>query len=362
MPKATISAITHYVPPQRRPNAFYAGHLDTTDEWIQSRTGIRERRIAPTGGTSDLIVRAAERCLAARRTSALDIDCIIVATITPDHVFPSTASTVQHRIGASRAWGFDLSAACSGFVYGLIIASKMVESGAARRVLLCAGDKMSSITNWDDRHTAVLFGDAGSAAIIEQSDDPALGISDFVTWMDGAAGPFLQMPAGGSARPATFETVSRREHTLVQDGKAVFKAAVAGMTRVTTELLTRNGLTPDDIAWFVPHQANARIIEAVSGRLGVDPRKVMVNIDRLGNTCAATIPTCLSEWHNSADIEIGQQVVIATFGAGFTAGAALVRWSSTYRTSACARESTDDAHEETDIAATSWRPEPVLMV
>ena len=342
MPHATISAIAHYVPPERRTNAFFVERLDTSDEWIQSRTGIRERRIASSAGVSDLIVKAAERCLAARGTSALDIDCIIVATITPDHVFPSTASTVQHRIGASRAWGFDLSAACSGFVYGLFVASKMVESGAARRVLLCAGDKMSSITNWDDRQTAVLFGDAGTAAIIEQSEDPALGISDFETWMDGAGGPFLQMPAGGSARPATFETVSRREHTLVQDGKAVFKAAVAGMSRVTTELLARNGLTPQDIGWFVPHQANARIIETVAARLGVDPRKVMVNIDRLGNTCAATIPTCLSEWHNSAQIQVGQPVVIATFGAGFTAGAALMRWSSTFRASACARALGDE--------------------
>jgi 3-oxoacyl-[acyl-carrier-protein] synthase III len=345
MPHATISAIAHYVPSDCRSNAFYVERLDTTDEWIQSRTGIRERRIAATDGTSDLIVRAAERCLAARRASALDIDCIIVATITPDHMFPSTASTVQHRIGASRAWGFDLSAACSGFVYGLIVASKMVESGAARTVLLCAGDKMSSITNWEDRQTAVLFGDAGSAAIIERSDNPALGLGDFVTWMDGAGGPFLQMPAGGSARPATVDTVNRREHTLVQDGKAVFKAAVAGMTRVTSELLTRNNLTPDDIAWFVPHQANARIIEAVGERLGIDPRKVMVNIDRFGNTCAATIPTCLSEWHNSGQIEVGQPVVIATFGAGFTAGAALLRWSSTFRTSECARAFDADARE-----------------
>jgi 3-oxoacyl-[acyl-carrier-protein] synthase-3 len=345
MPRATISAITHYVPPDCRSNAFYVDRLATTDEWIQSRTGIRERRIASAHGTSDLIVRAAERCLAARQASALEIDCIIVATITPDHMFPSTASTVQHRIGASRAWGFDLSAACSGFVYGLIVASKMVESGAARTVLLCAGDKMSSITNWEDRQTAVLFGDAGSAALIERSDDPALGVDDFVTWMDGAGGPFLQMPAGGSARPATVETVNRGEHTLVQDGKAVFKAAVAGMSRVTEELLTRNHLTPDDIAWFVPHQANARIIEAVSARLGVDPGKIMVNIDRFGNTCAATIPTCLSEWHNSAQIEVGQPVVIATFGAGFSAGAALIRWSSTFRTSTCARAVGADAKE-----------------
>ena len=345
MPRATISAITHYVPSERRSNAFYVDRLDTTDEWIQSRTGIRERRIAGSDGTSDLFVKAAERCLAARRTSALDIDCIIVATITPDHMFPSTASTVQHRIGASNAWGFDLSAACSGFVYGLIVATKMVESGAARNVLLCAGDKMSSITNWDDRQTAVLFGDAGSAAIIERSDDPALGFGDFVTWMDGAGGPFLQMPAGGSARPATVDTVNRREHTLVQDGKTVFKAAVAGMTRVTNELLTRNNLTPDDIAWFVPHQANARIIETVSERLGVDPRKIMVNIDRLGNTCAATIPTCLSEWHNSGQIEVGQPVVIAAFGAGFSAGAALIRWSSTFRMPECARAFDADAKE-----------------
>ena len=337
MPRATISAIAHYVPPHSRPNAFYVDRLDTTDEWIRSRTGIRERRIAGADGTSDLIVRAAERCLAARGASALDIDCIIVATITPDHMFPSTASTVQHRIGASRAWGFDLSAACSGFVYGLTVASKLVESGAARTVLLCAGDKMSSITNFDDRQTAVLFGDAGSAALIERSDDAALGFGDFSTWMDGAGGPSLQMPAGGSVCPATVDTVNRRQHTLVQDGKAVFKAAVAGMSRVTEELLTRNHMTPDDIAWFVPHQANARIIEAVSARLGVDPGKVMMNIDRFGNTCAATIPTCLSEWHNAARIEVGQPVVIAAFGAGFSAGAALIRWSSTFRTPVCAR-------------------------
>ncbi len=324
---ATITSIAHYVPPDIYPNAWYEQRLGIADAWIRQRTGIVERRIAASGATSDLAVPAARECLEQRGISADEIDCIIVATITPDHVFPSTASIVQHKLGATKAWGFDLSAACCGFIYGLVTAAKMVEAGGCRRILVCGADKMSAITNFDDSGTAMLFGDAAGVALVEMADDPELGIRDHLFRMKGEGAGHVFMPAGGSVKPATLETVTNREHCLVMEGQPVFKAAVAEMADVSDELLRRNQLTTDDIAWLVPHQANYRIIEAVAKRLDLGMEKVMVNVDRYGNTSAATIPLCLSEWQREEKLHPGDGIALTSFGAGFTTGSVYLRWS-----------------------------------
>ncbi len=321
--RATITSVAHFVPPDRYTNDYFVERLDTTDEWIRSRTGIVERRIATSGATSDLIVGAAFDCIAARDLTPQEIDCIIVATITPDHFFPSTAALVQKKLGAKNAWGFDLSAACSGFVFGLITASKLVESGAYQRVLLCGADKMSAITNYEDRTTAVLFGDAAGVVLIEASQDPELGLIEHVATMDGDLTKCLRMPAGGSFRPSSPESIAEKQHFLVQDGQVVFKVAVAGMAAITSQLMERARLTTDKIDWFVPHQANRRIIEAVARRLSMSLDKVMINVDRYGNTCAATIPSCLSEWHQGGKLKRGDKVVLSSFGAGWTAEASI---------------------------------------
>lgn len=324
---ATVTALAHHVPAGVYDNAYFAERLNTTEEWILARTGIRERRVAEGGGVSELIVPAARQCLAARGIGPEELDCIMVATITPDYVFPATAAIVQHEIGATRAWGFDLSAACSGFVYGLVVAAKLVESGAARRLLLCGADRMTTLTNYEDRTTAVLFGDAAAVALVEQSEDPELGLRDHLCRMDGSGHSTLLMPAGGSTRPASAETVARREHSLVQDGPAVFRAAVGGMAESAGELMRRNCLCPQSIDWLVPHQANLRIIQSVGSRLRIPPEKVMANIDRYGNTTAATIPLCLSEWHQAGRLRQGDRMILVSFGAGYTMGAVYLRWS-----------------------------------
>ena len=341
--RAAITAVAHHVPDEVLDNAYFTARMDTTDEWIRTRTGIHERRVLRDGATSDLAAPAARRCLEARGIGPDDVDCIIVSTITPDHVFPSTAAIVQQKLGARRAWGFDLSAACSGFTYGLAVASSLVTSGAARRVLLCAADKMTALTNYEDRTTAVLFGDAGGAVLVEASEDPEVGLIDFECRVDGDGVGSLYMPAGGSARPASAETVAAREHFLVQDGATVFKAATTGMADVAEALMRRNGLTPDGIDWLVPHQANRRIIDAVGRRLGMPAEKVMLNVDRLGNTSAATIPTCLSEWHASGALAPRDHVVLASFGAGFSMAAVYLRWSVPQPAQAGARPEMLDA-------------------
>ncbi|HLJ27407.1 MAG TPA: beta-ketoacyl-ACP synthase III [Candidatus Angelobacter sp.] len=325
--RAAITSVGHYVPPDVLDNQFFESRLDTSDEWIRSRTGIVERRIARVGATSGLIVPAALRCLEARGIEAGEIDCILVATVTPDYVFPSTAAKVQAEIQAWQAWGFDISAACCGFIMALIVATRFVETGAARKVLVCGADKMTSITNYEDRLSAVLFGDAAGVALIEPSPDETVGIIDHVARMDGRHVTDLYMPAGGSAKPPSHETITNREHYLVQDGASVFKAANAGMVEITQELLNRNGLSPDDIQWLVPHQANRRIINAVGKRIGVDSKRVMCNIERYGNTSSATIPLCLSEWAAKGALHQGDNVVLASFGAGYTMAAAYLRWA-----------------------------------
>jgi 3-oxoacyl-[acyl-carrier-protein] synthase-3 len=309
-------------------SAALAHRLDVTDEWIQSRTGIRERHIASAGGVSELIVPAAVQCIDRRGITADDVDCIIVATTTPDYLFPPTAAIVQGKLGAHHAWGFDLSAACSGFAYALLAGEGLIATGRARRVLLCAGERMSAITNPDDRGTSILFGDAATAVLLEAvTAEDEIGIIDSVCRTDPVDPALLYMPAGGSARPASLESVLQREHFVVQDGPAVFRAAIEGLSGVTSALLERNRLGVDDIDWLIPHQANRRIIDAVARRVGVPQEKVASNIDHYGNTAATSIPLCIAEWYERGNLRPGDRVVLASFGAGFTMSAVYLRWS-----------------------------------
>ncbi len=324
---ATITSIAHYLPPDIYPNSYFEKYLDTSDEWIKSRSGISERRFAKEGATSDLIVPAALECIRKRGIDKNEIDVIIVASVTPDHMFPSTAALVQHKLGIKGCWGFDLSAACSGFVFAIATAASLVNSGTAKKVLLCGSDKMSSILDFNDRGQAILFGDGAGVCLIEKSNDDNYGILDQSLYIDGEGGKFLHQTAGGSFKPASIETVENKEHYIYQDGQAVFKAAVVGMADVSEEVMKKNGLTSDDVAWLVPHQANLRIINATANRMGLDKDKVMVNIDKYGNTTAATIPICLSEWYDNGKIKKGDNLILSSFGAGFTWGAVYLKWN-----------------------------------
>lgn len=324
---ATITAIAHYYPEDKLTNKHFESYLDTSDEWIKTRTGINERRIMKNGATSDMIVPAALKCIENAGIDKQEIDCIIVATVTPDHMYPSTAAVVQHKLGIKNVWGFDISAACSGFLFALKTASSLVESGAAKKVLLCGADKMSSILNMNDRNTAILFGDAAGVCLIEKSNDDNYGILDSILHIDGIGGQYLNQKAGGSAHPATKETVENMEHTVYQDGKTVFKYAVKGMADVSKEIMDKNNLTSEDISFLVPHQANLRIISATAERMGVGMDKVMVNIEKYGNTTAATIPLCISEWLEAGKIKKGDNLILSSFGAGFTWGSIYVKWN-----------------------------------
>jgi len=324
---ATITSIAHYLPPDVYPNSYFEKYLETTDEWIQTRSGIKERRFAKEGATSDLIIPAALECIEKRGIDKNEIDTILVATVTPDHMFPNTAAVVQHKLGIKNCWGFDISAACSGFVFAIVTAASLVNSGVSKRVLLCGADKMSSIVNFNDRGQAILFGDGAGVCLIEKSDDDNYGILDQILYIDGAGGQYLKQVAGGSYKPASIESVQNNEHYIYQDGQSVFKAAVIGMADVSVEIMKKNNLTSDDIAWLVPHQANLRIISATADRMGIGKDKVMVNIDKYGNTTAATIPICLSEWHENGKIKKGDNIILASFGAGFTWGAAYLKWN-----------------------------------
>lgn len=324
---ATITSIAHYLPPDVLDNKYFEEILDTTDEWIMSRTGIKTRHIIKDGATSDLIVPAALECLKKRGITPADVDCIIVCTVTPDHSFPNTASIVQRKIDAKNAWGFDMNAACSSFLFGLTTAASMVESGVCKNVLLCGADKMTSIVDYTDRSHAVLFGDAGAVCLVEKSEDPAYGVLDQILHIDGIGQPHLHMKAGGSARPASAETVANREHYIYQEGQPVFKAAVTAMADVSVEIMKRNNLSADDVAYLVPHQANLRIISSTGDRMGLPKEKVMINIEKYGNTTSATIPLCLSELCEQGKIKKGDNLVLASFGAGFTWGSILLKWS-----------------------------------
>lgn len=325
--RAAITAVGHYVPGKVLTNADLEKMVETNDEWIRTRTGISERRILEQGATSDLAVGAIESMLAYRKIDATEIDIIIVATVTPDMFFPATACVIQDKIGASNAWGFDLSAACSGFLYALVAGAQFIENGTASKVIVVGADKMSSITDYTDRNTCILFGDAGGAVLLEPTEEEGYGILDHKLYSDGSGGAYLHMKGGGSLNPPTHETIDKRMHYIFQDGKAVFKVAVKGMADVSVEIMERNNLKAEDVAWLVPHQANLRIVDATAQRMGLDRSKVMINIDRYGNTTAATIPLCLSEWWLDGRLRRGQNIVLASFGAGYTWGATLIKWS-----------------------------------
>jgi 3-oxoacyl-[acyl-carrier-protein] synthase-3 len=326
--KATITAVGHYVPDKVLTNRDFEKMVDTTDEWIRTRTGIEERHILEQGGTSELGAGAVNDLLKKRGITADSIDLIIVATVTPDMFFPSTACLIQEKVQAKNAWGFDLSAACSGFLFALTTGVQFIENGTCKRVVVVGADKMSSITDYTDRNNCILFGDAGGAVLLEPTDDPDGGILDHILHCNGAGEQVLHMRGGGSLNPATHETVDKRMHYLYQDGKAVFKVAVVGMADISAEIVERNNLTGNDIDWLVPHQANLRIIDATASRLGIEKSKVMININRYGNTTAATIPLCLSEWWQSGKLRKGHRVVLVAFGAGYTWGSVLLRWTA----------------------------------
>ena len=326
--RAYISAISHWVPEKILTNADLERMVDTTDEWIRSRTGITERRILEDGkASSDMGAEAVKKLLEQRNISADEIDGIIVATITPDMFFPSTANLVQYKVGATKAWSFDISAACSGFIYALSLGAQLIEAGRYKKIVVVGTDKMSSITNYRDRNTCVLFGDAAGAVFLEPTENENTGIIDFLLHSDGSGADSLYMKAGGSKYPASVETVANDWHYIYQDGKTVFKFAVQKMADVAEQVLKRNSYTGKDVKLFVPHQANLRIIDAAAKRLGLNPKQVLINIDKYGNTTAATIPMALSEAYQLGKVEKNDLIVMATFGAGFTWASALVRWS-----------------------------------
>jgi 3-oxoacyl-[acyl-carrier-protein] synthase-3 len=325
---AKITAVAYHAPKKVVTNKDLEKILDTSDEWIRTRTGIRERHTVANGeAASDLAAAATRKLLAQRGIPASEIDCIIVATVTPDMFFPSTACLLQEKVGASNAWGFDLSGACAGFVFALATASMFVHTGAYKRVLVAGSDVMTSILNPMDRNTYVLFGDAAGAVLVEPAEDGEQGIIDFLLRCDGSGGKFLFMPGGGSLNPPTHETVDKGMHYVHQDGRAVFKAAVPGMADVSEEILARNKIPVSEVALYVPHQANRRIINAAVEKMGMDEHKVVINIDRFANTTAATIPVGLAEAHESKRVRKGDLVLMATFGAGFTWGSLLLRWA-----------------------------------
>ena len=326
MRSAAITAVGHYLPEHRLTNADLEKMVDTTDEWIRTRTGILERRILkdPDKATSFMATEACREVLEKRGIGPEEIDLIIVATVTPDMVFPATACLVQDQLGASKAWGFDLSAACSGFLFGLSCGARFIESGKHEKVLVIGADKMSSIIDYTDRTTCILFGD-GAGAVLLEPNTKGLGIIDSVEHTDGSGSRALCMPGGGSLQPASHESLDERLHYVYQDGKTVFKYAVKGMADVAEEIMNRNNLSGDDIRYLVPHQANQRIIDATARRMGVTMDKVMINIDRYGNTTAGTIPLCLYDWEK--ELMSGDNLVLTAFGGGFTWGATYLKWA-----------------------------------
>ncbi len=323
---AAITAVGGFVPEDKLTNFDLEKMVDTNDEWIKTRTGIEERRILKGAGlaTSDMVVPAVKQLCEKRGISPEEIDCLIVGTVTPDMVFPATANIACDKLGATNAWGFDVSAACSGFLYTLTIGASLIESRRYKKVVVCGADKMSAIVDYNDRATCIIFGDGAGAVLLEPNED-GLGVLDSLLKSDGSGSKYLHLKAGGSLKPATIETVLAKEHFAFQDGQPVFKFAVKGMADVSAELLKRNNMTGDDIAWLVPHQANKRIIDATANRMGLNPDKVMLNIQRYGNTTAATIPLCLWEWENK--LNKGDNIVLSAFGGGFTWGATLVKWA-----------------------------------
>jgi len=325
---AFIRSVGRYLPERRLTNKDLEKMVDTTDEWIFSRTGIRERRILEPGlGNSYMAIRAALECLQRGGTAPDELDAIIVGTVTPDMFYPSTACLVQDGIGATRAWGFDLSAGCSGFIFSLTTGVQLIESGRYEKVLVIGSDVMSTIVDYEDRNTCVLFGDGAGAALLEPCPEAGYGVLDFIQRIEGSGGKHLCMKAGGSRRPSSFETVKNREHYVYQEGQQVFKCAVTEMANVSAKILEKNELTGDDVAFFLPHQANLRIIEASANRMKIDRNKVVVNIDRYANTTGATVPLCLYDVvAEEKRVKKGDYLVMSAFGAGFTWGSVLIRW------------------------------------
>ena len=326
--RVKISALGTYVPPRLLTNADLEKLVDTNDQWIMERVGIRERHMVDKGvATSDLAVEAAKKALAERGIDASDLDAIIVATVTPDMFFPATACLVQHKLGAKNVWGFDLLAACSAFVYALQVGAQFVATGSHKKVLVIGADVMSSIIDYTDRATCVIFGDGAGAVLLEPTEDESIGLIDFLHEVDGSGGCSLYMPGGGSLNPSTHETVDKKMHFVHQDGAAVFKFAVRKMASLCEELLKRNNIKGSEVDAFIPHQANKRIITATADRLNMRPESVIINIERYGNTTAGTIPLAMETARQEGKLKKGSLVLLASVGAGFTVGATLLRWA-----------------------------------
>ena len=325
--RAKITALGTYVPPDVLTNQDLEKMVETNDRWIMERTGIRERHVLAAGrGTSDMCAEAARRCLKQRGIQPTEVEAILVGTVTPDMMFPSTACLVQEKIGAKGAWGFDVSAGCSGFVFALQAGAKLVESGAHSKVLVIGADANTRMTDYTDRATCVLFGDGGGAVLLEPCEDGELGLIDFVHEIDGSGGVSLNLKAGGSLNPPTHATIDKKWHYIYQDGQAVYKFAVRKMAEVACRVLERNGVSGADLDVFIPHQANKRIITATADRLGMNAERVIINIDKFGNTSGGTIPLAMETAIEEGKLKKGDLVLLAAVGAGFTVGASLLRW------------------------------------
>ncbi|MBS1513098.1 MAG: ketoacyl-ACP synthase III [Bacteroidetes bacterium] len=323
---AAITAVGGYVPEYRLTNKELETMVDTNDEWIRTRTGVEERRILKGEGlgTSDLAVPAVQELCRKRGIDPAEIECLICATVTPDMVFPATANIISDKVGAVNAFSFDIGAACSGFLYALTTGASFVESGRYKKVVVVGADKMSSIIDYSDRATCIIFGDGAGAVLLEPNTE-GNGVLDSILRSDGSGRAYLHMKAGGSVKPATMETVLAKEHFVYQEGQAVFKFAVKGMADVSYELMERNNLSANDVAWLVPHQANLRIIDATANRMGLSKEKVMINIQKYGNTTAGTLPLCLWDWEKQ--LKKGDNIILAAFGGGFTWGATWLKWA-----------------------------------
>jgi len=324
--RAAITAVNGYVPEDKLTNADLEKIVDTNDEWIRARTGIQERRILKdsTKASSDLGAEAVKGLLKKRGISPDEIDMVICATATPDHLFPSTANIISDKCGIKNAWSYDIMAACSGFLYSLATASQFIETGKYKKIIVVGADKMSSIVDYTDRSTCIIFGD-GAGAVLLEANEEGYGIQDSILHTDGSGREFLHQKAGGSLNPASAQTVENKDHYIFQEGRTVFKFAVSKMADVSAEILERNNLTGDDVDWLVPHQANLRIIDATANRMGLDPSKVMINIQKFGNTTNGTIPICLWEWEDK--LKKGDNIILAAFGGGFTWGSIYLKWA-----------------------------------
>lgn len=321
---AAITGVQGYVPEDILSNEELAKIVDTSDEWITTRTGIKERRVMKNGASSDMAAKAVEGLLHKTNTDPLDIELVIVATVTPDYPFPSTANVLCDKIGMTNAWGYDLIAACSGFIYAISTAAQFIETGRYKKVVVVGVDKMTSILDYEDRTTCVIFGDGAGAVLIEPNHE-GMGIQDFILRSDGSGREYLLQPAGGSVNPASIYTVENRMHYVKQEGKQVFKFAVTNMAEVSAEIMEKNNLSSDDVAWLVPHQANLRIIDATANRMGLPKEKVMINIQKYGNTTAGTLPLCLWDYENQ--LKKGDNIILSAFGGGFTWGAVYIKWA-----------------------------------